>query len=141
MAEFINWYIPKSLVVKKRCIWQCWIAHKFDHIWWTLKLKVRLQAYLNPQVEIEIWTLLRIHQNARTLNLFSYIETDLTEHQTLCQNNSTLFSKQTISTNRSAITKCRKLKIVVERFKKEIFLFKWVQIWDLGMDQAQSYCF
>ena len=139
MAEFINWYYLRVWLKKKR-IGQCWIVHKYDHIWWTLKLKVRLQAYLNPQVEIEIWTLLKIHQNARTLNLFSYIETDLTELQTLCQNNSTLFSTQTISTNRSAITKYRKLKIVVERFKKEIFLFKWVQIWDLGMVQAQTNC-
>ena len=123
----------KSLVVKK-------VYRALLNIQWTSKLKVRLQAYLNPQVEMELWTLLKIHQNARTLNLFSYIETDLTELQTLCQNDSTFFSTQTISTNRSAITKYRKLKIVVERFKKEIFLFKWVQIWDLGMVQAQSYC-
>ena len=137
MAEFINCYYLRVWLKEKyigQCCTQIWSYMK------NFEVEVRLQTYLNPQVEIEIWTLLKIHQNARTLNLFSYIETDLIELQNFCQNNSTFLSKQTISTNRSAITKCRKLKIVVERFKKEIFLFKWVQIWDLGMDQAQTNC-
>ena len=139
MAEFINCYYLR-VWLKKKMHWAVLYCTQIWSYMMNFEVEVRLQTYLNPQVEIEIWTLLKIHQNARTLSLFSYIETDLIELQNFCQNNSTLFSTQTISTNRSAITKCRKLKIVVERFKKEIFLFKWVQIWDLGMVQVQTNC-